>query len=37
MIGNGWDLTRVAVAYWRVSEKNPQLLRIYCTAWPTKD
>ncbi|SIT74917.1 threonine--tRNA ligase [Microbacterium sp. RU33B] len=36
-IGNGWDLTRVAGAYWRGSEKNPQLQRIYGTAWPTKD
>ncbi|MGN6425209.1 MAG: threonine--tRNA ligase, partial [Leifsonia sp.] len=25
MIGNGWALTRVAAAYWRGSEKNPQL------------
>lgn len=37
MIGNGWDLQRVAGAYWRGSEKNPQLQRIYGTAWPTKD
>ncbi|MDH5133657.1 MULTISPECIES: threonine--tRNA ligase [unclassified Microbacterium] len=37
MIGNGWDLTRIAAAYWRGSEKNPQLQRIYGTAWPTKD
>ena len=37
LIGNGWDLTRVAGAYWRGSEKNPQLQRIYGTAWPTKD
>jgi threonyl-tRNA synthetase len=37
MIGNGWSLTRVAAAYWRGSEKNPQLQRIYGTAWPTKD
>ncbi|QLD13013.1 threonine--tRNA ligase [Microbacterium oleivorans] len=37
MVGNGWDLTRVAAAYWRGSEKNPQLQRIYGTAWPTKD
>jgi len=37
MVGNGWDLTRVAGAYWRGSEKNPQLQRIYGTAWPTKD
>jgi len=37
MIGNGWDLTRIAAAYWRGSQKNPQLQRIYGTAWPTKD
>ena len=37
MVGNGWDLTRIAGAYWRGSEKNPQLQRIYGTAWPTKD
>jgi threonyl-tRNA synthetase len=37
LIGNGWDLTRVAGAYWRGSEKNPQLQRIYGTAWPSKD
>lgn len=37
MIGNGWDLTRIAGAYWRGSEKNPQLQRIYGTAWPSKD
>ena len=24
-------------AYWRGSEKNPQLQRIYGTAWPTRD
>ncbi len=37
MIGNGWALTRSAGAYWRGSEKNPMLQRIYGTAWPTKD
>ena len=37
MIGNGFALTRLAAAYWRGSEKNPQLQRIYGTAWPTKD
>jgi len=31
MIGNGWSLTRIAAAYWRGSEKNPQLQRIYGT------
>ncbi|WP_298228296.1 threonine--tRNA ligase [Gryllotalpicola sp.] len=37
LIGNGFALTRVAGAYWRGSEKNPQLQRIYGTAWPSKD
>ncbi len=37
MIGNGAKLLRVAAAYWRGSEKNPQLQRIYGTAWPSKD
>ncbi|MGT2426906.1 threonine--tRNA ligase [Amnibacterium kyonggiense] len=37
IIRNGWALTRVAAAYWRGSEKNPQLQRIYGTAWPSKD
>ena len=29
--------TRSAAAYWRGSEKNPQLQRIYGTAWESKD
>ena len=37
MIGNGWALMRSAGAYWRGSEANPMLQRIYGTAWPTKD
>ncbi|TFU31474.1 threonine--tRNA ligase [Microbacterium paludicola] len=37
IVGNGWDILRMAGAYWRGSEKNPQLQRIYGTAWPTKD
>jgi len=37
MIGNGWALQRVAGAYWRGSEKNPQLQRVYGTAWATKE
>lgn len=37
LIGNGFKLMRSAAAYWRGSEKNPQLQRIYGTAWPTKD
>lgn len=36
-LGNGFQLTRSAAAYWRGSEKNPQLQRVYGTAWPTKD
>ncbi|MFC4999777.1 threonine--tRNA ligase [Dactylosporangium cerinum] len=32
-----FKLTRVAAAYWRGSEKNPQLQRVYGTAWPTRD
>jgi threonyl-tRNA synthetase len=34
---NAFKLMRTAAAYWRGSEKNPQLQRIYGTAWPTKD
>ncbi|MGH3266317.1 MAG: threonine--tRNA ligase, partial [Trebonia sp.] len=30
-------LMRSAAAYWRGSEKNPQLQRIYGTAWQTRD
>ncbi|GAA3967545.1 threonine--tRNA ligase [Thermobifida alba] len=30
-------LMRTAAAYWRGSEKNPQLQRIYGTAWETRD
>ncbi len=37
VLGNATKLMRVAAAYWRGSEKNPQLQRIYGTAWPTKD
>ncbi|MCP2308839.1 threonyl-tRNA synthetase [Kitasatospora paracochleata] len=32
-----FKLMRSAAAYWRGSEKNPQLQRLYGTAWPTKD
>ncbi len=32
-----FKLMRSAAAYWRGSEKNPQLQRIYGTAWPTRD
>jgi threonyl-tRNA synthetase len=34
---NAFKLMRTAAAYWRGSEKNPQLQRIYGTAWPSKD
>ncbi len=37
LIGNAFKLMRSAAAYWRGSEKNPQLQRVYGTAWPTKD
>ena len=37
LIGNAFKLMRSAAAYWRGSEKNPQLQRIYGTAWPTKE
>jgi threonyl-tRNA synthetase len=37
MIGNGYALTRSAAAYWRGSEKNKQLQRVYGTAWAAKD
>jgi threonyl-tRNA synthetase len=30
-------LMRSAAAYWRGSEKNPQLQRVYGTAWPSRD
>jgi threonyl-tRNA synthetase len=32
-----FKLMRTAAAYWRGSEKNPQLQRIYGTAWPSKE
>jgi threonyl-tRNA synthetase len=32
-----FKIMRNAAAYWRGSEKNPQLQRIYGTAWPTRD
>jgi threonyl-tRNA synthetase len=37
MIGNASALVRNAAAYWRGSEKNKQLQRIYGTAWASKD
>jgi threonyl-tRNA synthetase len=32
-----FKLMRSAAAYWRGSEQNPQLQRVYGTAWPTRD
>ncbi len=37
LLGNSFKLMRSAAAYWRGSEKNPSLQRIYGTAWPSKD
>jgi threonyl-tRNA synthetase len=36
-IGSAHALMRNAAAYWRGSEKNKQLQRIYGTAWPSKE
>ncbi len=36
LIANGFSLMRSAAAYWRGNENNPQLQRIYGTAWPSK-
>src|ERR1700761_2041461 len=36
-IGQAFRLTKVAGAYWRGDAKNPQLTRIYGTAWHTED
>ncbi|MEI8165714.1 MAG: threonine--tRNA ligase [Chloroflexales bacterium] len=33
---DGFKLTSIAGAYWRGDEKNPQLQRIYATAWNSK-
>ena len=35
--GGGFTLTRIAGAYWRGDEKNPQLTRIYGMAFESKD
>jgi len=32
-----FKLMRTAAAYWRGSERNPQLQRVYGTAWPSRD
>ena len=34
---NAFKLMRTAAAYWRGSEKNPMLQRLYGTAWASKD
>ncbi len=34
---SAFKLMRAAGAYWRGSEKNPMLQRIYGTAWPTQE
>ncbi len=36
LISNAFKIMRSAAAYWRSSETNPQLQRIYGTAWPSK-
>ncbi|GAB3584405.1 threonine--tRNA ligase [Calidifontibacter terrae] len=37
LLGNAFKLLRSGGAYWRGSEKNPQLQRVYGTAWASKD
>ncbi|MCI1207455.1 MAG: threonine--tRNA ligase [Microbacteriaceae bacterium] len=37
LIGNGFALQRSAAAYWLGDERNPQLQRIYGTAWASKE
>ena len=32
-----FKLTNLAGAYWRGDERNPQLTRVYGTAWPTQE
>ena len=34
---NAFALTRSSAAYWRGDQKNPQLQRLYGTAWPTRE
>jgi threonyl-tRNA synthetase len=36
-LGNGWAITRSSAAYWRGDQRNPQLQRVYGTAWASKD
>src|SRR5690606_22266151 len=35
-VGKAFKLTKLAGAYWRGDAKNPQLQRIYATAWATQ-
>lgn len=37
LIANAYSVMRAAGAYWRGKETNPQLQRLYGTAWATKD
>lgn len=37
LIANAYSVMRAAGAYWRGKETNPQLQRLYGTAWPSKD
>ncbi|PRZ18769.1 threonine--tRNA ligase [Nesterenkonia sandarakina] len=37
LIANAYAVMRSAAAYWRGKESNPQLQRLYGTAWPTKE
>ena len=37
LLGNAFKLMRSSAAYWRGDQKNPQLQRLYGTAWPSKD
>ncbi|MDO5746781.1 MAG: threonine--tRNA ligase [Actinomycetaceae bacterium] len=36
-LGNGFALTRTSAAYWLGNQDNDQLIRIYGTAWPTRE
>ncbi|MDO5492479.1 MAG: threonine--tRNA ligase [Nesterenkonia sp.] len=37
LIGGAYSLMRAAGAYWRGRETNPQLQRLYGTAWPSRE
>lgn len=36
-VGKAFKLTKLAGAYWRGDHRNPQLQRIYATAWASKE